>query len=800
VADVVRRAWRRVVGSFVCWAALAIAGCGGSGNSDDAPSLGGASGAVAGGTGSTGAIAGNAATAGTPNGNGGTGSTGGSSGGTGGDSGSIGGSTGGAGASTGGTGGSTAGTGASTGGTGASIGGTGASSGGTGASSGGTGASIGGTRGSTGGTAASIGGTGGSTGGTGGSTGGTGASIGGTGASIGGTGGSTGGAGGSSGGTGASTGGTGVSSGGTGVSTGGTGGGECPEGWTGPDCLRCVVYVDIDTGNNTNDGRTWATAKRDLQQGIDAAEADAGKCHVWVAEGTYVPTYKPDPFGASDTATLRLPSPLGIYGGFTGGEHSLFERDIVANPTIISGEVGTAEYTDNLQVVVTAAYGGTLDGVTVRDGNPGSGALRCDSGALLLTSVVFENNRGGPAVYAACAVNVSYGTFSGNTRAIHVTDGALTIDNSTFVGAELGAVEAEGDLFVTDSVFEQNVISVSSGVAHGAAIQASGATTVIEGCRFTENEALYTGDWNPNYVRGGALDQQGSGSLVVRGCLFERNSARSLLDYAYGGALSARGGDTLVEDTVFAGNAVYGEIAEGGALHSSGSIRLLNTSFTANVVTTSFSGSCGAWLCSSCDAHAVNVGFEGNSAAGVGGAVCLSSGTATLANAAFAANTAGSRGGAVFVNGTAARFHACTFYGNTAGERGGGLFVANEAITVANSILWANQAGIDGNQGYVEASGSTTMTHSNMQGSGFTGENGNIDRDPRFVSTSPGSLDLRLQFDSPCIDTGDATALPPDTLDLDGDADVDEAVPLDLRSEPRVTNGAVDMGAYEYQP
>ena len=59
--------------------------------------------------------------------------------------------------------------------------------------------------------------------------------------------------------------------------------------------------------------------------------------------------------------------------------------------------------------------------------------------------------------------------------------------------------------------------------------------------------------------------------------------------------------------------------------------------------------------------------------------------------------------------------------------------------------------------------------------------------------------DLRLAAGSECIDTGDNASLPDDLIDLDADGDTTEVIPWDLDNQPRVVNGTVDMGAYEYQ-
>jgi hypothetical protein len=95
-----------------------------------------------------------------------------------------------------------------------------------------------------------------------------------------------------------------------------------------------------------------------------------------------------------------------------------------------------------------------------------------------------------------------------------------------------------------------------------------------------------------------------------------------------------------------------------------------------------------------------------------------------------------------------------------------------------------------------------TVEYTNVQG-GWPGD-GNVDADPRF--TNPQGIDgvagteddnLRLRWDSPCIDAGDNSAVPPGvTTDLDGKPrfiDDPDTPDTGLGTPP-----IVDMGAYEF--
>jgi hypothetical protein len=113
---------------------------------------------------------------------------------------------------------------------------------------------------------------------------------------------------------------------------------------------------------------------------------------------------------------------------------------------------------------------------------------------------------------------------------------------------------------------------------------------------------------------------------------------------------------------------------------------------------------------------------------------------------------------------------------------------SNSNSTLTNVIMWGNTASSSAEISH--SGGTLTVTYSNIQG-GYSGTT-NINADPLFVDADGpdnivGTLDdnLRLQSDSPSINAGNNAAVP-------------TGVTTDLEGKPRIQNGTVDMGAYEY--
>ena len=259
--------------------------------------------------------------------------------------------------------------------------------------------------------------------------------------------------------------------------------------------------------------------------------------------------------------------------------------------------------------------------------------------------------------------------------------------------------------------------------------------------------------WGPTHGGGAFVNGEG----IIRSCTISNNTAWGITSGGGGGIFLNGGG--LVEKCVITKNSTSGSETDGGGISCSGGGIVRDCVISQN--------SARWWG---------------------GGVVCYSGGT--VENCLIYSNTAYDRGGGIYLYGSG-EARNCTITGNSA-TYGGGTYSG----TLYNCTLTGNHGGLGGGGAYGGTLNNCIVHYNdavggtNFQGSTFNyscttpnpGGTGNITNEPQFVNAAAG--DYHLSADSPCRDKGD-NAYAQGTTDLDGN--------------PRIVNGTVDMGAYEYQ-
>jgi len=330
----------------------------------------------------------------------------------------------------------------------------------------------------------------------------------------------------------------------------------------------------------------------------------------------------------------------------------------------------------------------------------------------------------------------------------------------------------------------------------------------------------------------------GSGTdsnAILGGFTITKGNATRLDDYGLGGGIYCSQSSPTIIDCVIKGNAAH----SGGGMYNKGDIylslcypTLIDCTFSDNSALVFGGGMYNSWHC---HPKLINCTFRDNSAGISGGGMSnywISH--PNLTNCAFYNNHAVKfyGGGMDGFAGCNPKLTNCVFSDNSSGDEGGGIsndmycdpelinctFHKNESATygggifnyfycdpvISNCIFWDNAD----SEGQGEESqirwGTPVINYSCVEGwTGELGGDGNIGDDPLFVNaadptgpdgkfgTADDGLALKYYISptsiSPCIDAGDPNyPYDPNETDLDGN--------------PRVINGRIDMGAYEYLP
>lgn len=248
-----------------------------------------------------------------------------------------------------------------------------------------------------------------------------------------------------------------------------------------------------------------------------------------------------------------------------------------------------------------------------------------------------------------------------------------------------------------------------------------------------------------------------------------------------GGGIFSRSGRAAFSNLVITGNRADDR---GGGIYTNSTVDL----FTNVVIVANQAGQGGAIFTDDntstddgIDSQVtfINSTFSQNSSSSIGGAIRAFRTDLTIFGSVFDRNASATDGGAIIFSASDVNVTNSTFSNNTAQNDGGGINVIAGALTVTNSIFWGNQA-LTNSQ--IRTDRPERISNSLVQG-GLAGGVSILDADPLFVDAASGNLSL--QAGSPAINIGNNASVP-------------ATVSNDLAGFPRISDGVVDLGAYEF--
>ncbi len=420
-----------------------------------------------------------------------------------------------------------------------------------------------------------------------------------------------------------------------------------------------IGYVNS-AATGANDGTSWDNAYTDL----DDALADTTVTSVWIATGVYTPGDE-----TPDTLSrFTVSRSISIVGGFAGTESSLDERDIQANPTILSGDIAGDDVMDDFDnnkednVLHVVFVDSLLEAPVVFDGLTISGGHNNP-----FLDGFDEYFWRGAGVFAYSSAEFYNCTFTQN-----------------FANSGAGAYVRPFGPNPTIAVFENCTVTRNFASGQAALYFNSLAELNVDSCAFTDNIADRGGLY-PAFCQ----------DVNITNCTFDNNFNET----GFGGAFFTwQCPDISIDGCAFTNNVAFSSAAgyiDGRDVTSLDpeSVVIQNSTFEGNVATGSFGGALNIWRM---PYRVSNCQFIGNSADASGGAISNGGDDKfyIIENSSFQNNNAGF-GGAMNNYGarTNATIRACEFIQNEAATSGGAIINGFEAVVTIDSCLFEENTG-----------------------------------------------------------------------------------------------------------
>lgn len=203
---------------------------------------------------------------------------------------------------------------------------------------------------------------------------------------------------------------------------------------------QAVLYVKP-TGDDANDGKSWATAKKTLQHAQDTA-AMLAYPEIWVAQGTYL-------------GPIELWNGVAMYGGFTGTETLLSQRNPRSRLTVIDAQKAGPAVLARWSV----GRGTILDGFSVINGT-----ISGDGGGIRIIDAAGPIIRGN-IVSGNSATGCGGGIYSGSSCAPWILGNTVQNNSSGSWGGGIAFYFSQASSIAANNVVARNSGGACGGIA-----------------------------------------------------------------------------------------------------------------------------------------------------------------------------------------------------------------------------------------------------------------------------------------------------------------------------------------------
>ena len=293
--------------------------------------------------------------------------------------------------------------------------------------------------------------------------------------------------------------------------------------------ILVLGYVQANTifvsQGGAGNGASWTAPLGNLHQALETAKPGD---QVWVSKGTYRTSERND-----RAKSFVLSAGVELYGGFADFETAIEQRNLQANVTYLSGEIGTASLHDNAFTVVyfrNAGENTILDGFCITggaaDGSDKANHLEFRGAGIL--NMAADGQSSSPML-RNCTITGNYAREGGGMLNIAINKGVCrpVIWKCSFInnkadldgGAMMNAtINGDCSPEIRECHFESNQASYGGGIFNEP--KGGSVNPVIRDNEFIDNKAL---------VRNGSIHCEyfGNGECKpdIGGNIFKGNSS-----------------------------------------------------------------------------------------------------------------------------------------------------------------------------------------------------------------------------------------------------------------------------------